>query len=160
MYTDLVDSTARAAELGDAAWGALLRDHHDLVRRELARHGGVEVDTAGDGFFATFDGPARAVACAQMVIRGVGEFGLSVRAGVHTGEVEVVDGKAAGLAVVIGARAGSVAGAGEVVVTSTVKDLTAGSGLTFDSIGEHQLKGVPDPWRLYRVAGAEAAVSR
>jgi len=111
------------------------------------------VDTAGDGFFATFDGPARAVTCARAIVEAVKPMGIEVRAGVHTGEVETIDGKAGGVAVVIGARIGAMASASEILASSTVKDLTAGAGLTFEDAGEHELKGVPDRWRLYRVVG-------
>ncbi|HEV8683082.1 MAG TPA: adenylate/guanylate cyclase domain-containing protein, partial [Actinomycetota bacterium] len=121
------------------------------VRRVLARYRGTEVDTAGDGFFATFDGPARAIRCAQAIREAITRLGLGVRAGLHTGECETVDGKVSGIAVVIGARVASLAGPGEVLVSSTVKDLVAGSGLTFEERGEHELKGVPERWRLYRV---------
>jgi class 3 adenylate cyclase len=153
LFTDIVDSTRRAAELGDAEWLALLERHDTLVREELAAHDGVEVDTAGDGFFATFDGPARAVRCALTIGERIRELGLEVRAGVHTGEVERAGKQVRGIAVHIGARVSAVAG-DEVLVTSTVKDLTAGSGLTFEDAGEHDLKGVPGRWRLYRVSGA------
>jgi class 3 adenylate cyclase len=154
LFTDIVASTERAAELGDRAWRELLERHHALVRRELARHRGEEKDTAGDGFFATFDGPARAIRCAQAVIDGMGEIGLTIRAGVHTGECEVHEGKVAGIAVSVGARVASEAGAGDVFVSSTVKDLVAGSGIEFDDRGVHELKGVPGEWRLYAVVGA------
>jgi class 3 adenylate cyclase len=154
LFTDIVGSTARAAELGDGAWRETLVAHHALVRGELERHGGTEVDTAGDGFFASFDGPARAVRCARAIISRVGELGLQVRAGVHTGEIETFDGKVGGIAVVIGARIGNLAGPSEVLVSSTVKDLTAGSGLMFEDAGVRELKGVPDPWRLYRVTAS------
>ncbi len=122
-----------------------------IVRRELGRFSGTEVDTAGDGFFATFDGPARAVHCAQAIGSRVRDLGLEIRAGVHTGEIETINGKVGGIAVHIGARIAALAGASEVLVSSTVKDLTAGSGLVFEDAGEHELKGVPDRWRLYRV---------
>jgi pimeloyl-ACP methyl ester carboxylesterase len=151
LFTDVVGSTERAAALGDRAWKDLVEQHHRLVRGQLARFRGVEVDTAGDGFFATFDGPARAVRCAQAIVGAVSGLGIEVRAGVHTGEVETIDGKVGGLAVVIGARVGSLADASHVLVSQTVKDLVAGSGLTFEDAGEHELKGVPDRWRLYRV---------
>ncbi len=152
LFTDIVGSTERAAELGDRAWRDLLDSHHRFVRRELARFRGEEKDTAGDGFFATFDGPARAIRCAQAVVEGVGELGLEVRAGVHTGECEVHEGKVAGLAVVIGARVAAAAGSGEVLVSQTVKDLVAGAGVEFEDGGERELKGVPGSWRLYSVA--------
>jgi len=153
LFTDIVGSAERAAELGDRGWRELLERHHAVVRSSLARFRGTEVDTAGDGFFATFEGPARAVRCAQSIVRTLAPLHLQIRAGVHTGEVETIDGKVGGLAVVIGARVGAVAAPGEVLVSSTVKDLTAGSGLGFEDGGEHELKGVPDRWRLYRVVG-------
>jgi class 3 adenylate cyclase len=155
LFTDIVGSTERAAEVGDRAWRELLGRHHTLVRRELGRFRGEERDTAGDGFFATFDGPARAIRCAQAVVQGVRELGLDVRAGVHTGECELHDDKVAGLAVAIGARVAGSAGAGEVLVSQTVKDLVAGSGLALEDRGERELKGVPGTWRLY--AATEAA---
>jgi class 3 adenylate cyclase len=151
LFTDIVGSTARAAQLGDRRWRALL-DHHDsIVRQELDRFGGHEVDTAGDGFLSTFDGPGRAIRCASAISDGLVGTGLEVRAGVHTGEVEVRGERIGGLAVHIGARVASTADAGEIVVSSTVKDLMAGSGLTFSDRGEHELKGVPGTWRLYAV---------
>ena len=149
LFTDLVDSTERAATLGDRAWRVLLERHNELVRRELERFRGVELDTAGDGFFASFDGPARAISCARAVADRVSSLGLSVRAGIHTGECERVGGKLTGLAVNVGARVAAAAGGGEVLVSSTVKDLVAGSG--FEDRGEHELKGVPDRWRIYAV---------
>jgi pimeloyl-ACP methyl ester carboxylesterase/class 3 adenylate cyclase len=152
MFTDIVGSTERAADLGDRGWKQLLEEHHRRVRGQLARFRGVEVDTAGDGFFATFDGPARAVRCARSVIDAVAALDVEVRAGVHTGEVESIDGKVGGMAVVIGARVGALAGPSEVLVSQTVRDLVAGSGLAFEDAGEHDLKGVPDRWHLYRVA--------
>ena len=151
LFTDVVGSTEKAAELGDRRWKELVEEHHRRVRGQLARYRGVEVDTAGDGFFATFDGPARAVRCATSIVRAIAPLGIEVRAGVHTGEVETVDEKVGGMAVVIGARVGASAGPSEVLVSQTVKDLVAGSGLSFEDAGEHQLKGVPDRWRLYRV---------
>jgi class 3 adenylate cyclase/pimeloyl-ACP methyl ester carboxylesterase len=151
LFTDIVGSTERAAAVGDRAWRELLDRHHLFVRRELARFRGDEKDTAGDGFFATFDGPARAIRCAQSVVGGMSELGLEVRAGVHTGECEVHNGKVAGIAVSIGARVAAQAGPGEVLVSHTVKDLVAGSGLAFRERGEHELKGVPGTWRLYSV---------
>ena len=152
LFTDIVGSSARAAELGDRAWRELLERHHALVRRELARYRGEEKDTAGDGFFATFDGPARAIRCAHAIVDGVRTLGLEIRAGVHTGECEVHEGKVAGLAVVIGARVASAAPGGEVLVSQTVKDLVAGAGIAFEQRGEHELKGVPGMWRLFSVA--------
>jgi pimeloyl-ACP methyl ester carboxylesterase/class 3 adenylate cyclase len=156
LFTDIVGSTDRAVALGDRAWGEVLERHHDLVRAMLARYRGVEVDTAGDGFFATFDGPARAAKCAGAIIEGVKPLGIEVRAGVHTGEVEMIAGKTGGMAVVIGSRVGAKAQASEVLASQTVRDLTAGSGLTFEDRGEHELKGVPDRWRLYQVLSASA----
>jgi pimeloyl-ACP methyl ester carboxylesterase/plasmid stabilization system protein ParE len=153
LFTDIVGSTQRAAELGDRAWGELVERHHSAVRAMLARYRGKEVDTAGDGFFATFDGPVRAVRCAQQIRDAVEPLGLQIRAGIHTGELHTIDEKVAGLGVVIGARVGALAGASEVLVSQTVKDLVAGSGLSFEDGGEHQLKGVPDRWRVYRVVG-------
>jgi pimeloyl-ACP methyl ester carboxylesterase/class 3 adenylate cyclase len=151
LFTDIVNSTETAAELGDREWKGVLEEHHRRVRGQLARFRGVEVDTAGDGFFATFDGPARAVRCAQSIVHAVSGLGIEVRTGVHTGEVETIDGKVGGMGVVIGARVGASAGPSEVFVSQTVKDLVAGSGLVFEDAGEHELKGVPDRWRLYRV---------
>ena len=154
LFTDIVSSTERAAELGDRNWRELLERHHLLVRRELARYRGEEKDTAGDGFFATFDGPARAIRCAQAVVEGVRELGLEIRAGVHTGECELHEGKVAGLAVVIGSRVAAAAEGGQVLVSQTVKDLVAGAGVRFEDRGERELKGVPGEWRLYAVVDA------
>ena len=154
LFTDIVGSTERAAKLGDRAWRELLERHHALVRRELARYRGEEKDTAGDGFFATFDGPARAIRCAQAILDGVKGLDLEVRAGVHTGECEIHEGKVAGLAVVIAARVAAAAGGGVVLVSQTVKDLVAGAGVEFEERGTHELKGVPGEWRLYAVASA------
>ncbi|MBD0337761.1 MAG: adenylate/guanylate cyclase domain-containing protein [Thermoleophilia bacterium] len=155
LFTDIVGSTARAAELGDAAWRELLRAHHSRVRRELARFRGRELDTAGDGFFATFDGPARGIRCACAVRDSVRELGLEVRAGLHAGECELLDEKVTGIAVNIGARVASLAQPGEVLVSSTVKDLVAGSGLSFSDRGEAELKGAPGSWRLFAVEPGE-----
>jgi class 3 adenylate cyclase len=149
LFTDIVDSTTRAIELGDRRWREVLESHNALVRRELLRYRGREVDSAGDGFFATFDGPARAIRCASAIVEGVGEFGLAVRAGLHTGECEIADGKVAGIAVHTGARVAALASAGEVLVSSTVKDLVAGSGIQFIERGAHELKGIPGEWRLF-----------
>jgi class 3 adenylate cyclase len=146
-----VGSTEQLADLGDRAWRDLVEQHHARIRGLLARYRGAEVDTAGDGFFATFDGPARAVRCARAIIDTVASLGLTVRVGVHTGEVQVIDGKVGGVAVNIGARIAGLADANEVLVSSTVRDLTAGSGLRFENAGDHRLKGIPDPWRVYRV---------
>jgi class 3 adenylate cyclase len=156
LFTDIVDSTATAASLGDRAWRDVLERHHSIVRGFLGRYRGTEVDTAGDGFFATFDGPARAVRCAEHILEAVRPLGVEIRAGVHTGECQTIDGKVGGLGVVIGARIGSKAHANEILVSQTVKDLTAGSGLSFEDAGEHELKGVPDRWHLYRVVDAPA----
>jgi class 3 adenylate cyclase len=151
MFTDLVGSTERAAQLGDQAWRELLVTHHALVRRELARYHGDERDTAGDGFFATFDGPARAVHASHSILTGLRRLGLDARIGIHVGECELHDGKPTGLAVNIGARIAAAADAGDILVSSIVKDLVAGSGLTFDDRGMHELKGVPGEWHLYAV---------
>jgi class 3 adenylate cyclase len=153
MFTDIVGSTERQATLGDRAWKELVLAHHAVVRGALERWRGVENDTAGDGFYATFDGPARAIRCATEVSERVRDLGIEIRAGVHTGECEVIEGKCSGLSVSIGARVMAHAGPSEVLVSQTVKDLTAGSGFTFEDAGEHELKGVPDRWRLYRVVG-------
>jgi class 3 adenylate cyclase len=149
LFTDIVDSTMTATELGDRRWREVLERHNALVRRELLRHRGREVDSAGDGFFATFDGPARAIRCASAIVQGVGDFGLAVRAGLHTGECEIADGKVAGIAVHTGARVAALANAGEVLVSSTVRDLVAGSGIEFVERGAHELKGIPGEWRLF-----------
>ncbi len=154
LFTDIVGSTERAARLGDSEWKGLLERHHALVRRQLVRYRGEEVDTAGDGFFATFDGPARAIACARAVRDEVRGLDLEIRAGLHTGECEMVGGKVAGIAVNVGSRVASLATPGEVLVSSTVKDLVAGSEIEFVERGEHELKGIPGTWRLYAVVGA------
>jgi pimeloyl-ACP methyl ester carboxylesterase len=151
LFTDIVDSTKRAATLGDAAWRDLLDRHHATVRAELQRWRGKEIDTAGDGFFATFDGPARAIRCAQAVSHGVRSLGIGVRCGLHTGEVETRGSDITGLAVHIGARIAGLAGAGEVLVSRTVKDLVAGAGFEFHDRGSHELKGIPDRWDVYEV---------
>ncbi len=152
LFTDIVGSTDRAASLGDKAWRDLLAAHHAVVRSQLSRFRGVEVSTAGDGFLATFDGPARAINCAQEIGRLVQEHGLEVRAGVHTGEVERVGNDVAGIAVHIGARIGALARPGEVLVSGTVRDLVAGSGLAFTDRGTHELRGVPGEWRVFAAA--------
>ena len=151
LITDIVDSTARAVELGDRRWRELLEKHHEVVRANLARFRGRELDVAGDGFFASFDGPARAIRCATAVVEAVARIGVEVRAGLHTGECELVDGKVGGIAVHIAARVMAQAKPGEVLVSSTVKDLVAGSGIGFDDRGSHELKGVPGEWRLFGV---------
>ena len=155
LFTDIVDSTVTATDLGDRRWRELLEHHNALVRRELLRYRGREVDSAGDGFFATFDGPARAIRCASAIVEGVREFGLTVRAGLHTGECEIADGKVAGIAVHTGARVVAHANAGEVLVSSTVKDLVAGSGIPFVERGAYELKGIPGKWRLFALASPE-----
>lgn len=152
LFTDVVGSTELATQIGDVRWRELLEGHHAVVRRELARHRGVELDTAGDGFFARFDGPARAIRCAAAVVDGVrSELGLELRAGVHTGECEVVDGKLAGIAVHTGARVAAAAQPGEVLVSSTVKALVAGSGIDFEDRGPTRLKGIDETWQLFRL---------
>jgi class 3 adenylate cyclase len=153
LFTDIVASTERLVELGDARWRSLLASHDELARKEIERHKGRFVDSAGDGIFATFDGPARAVRCALAIMRSVQGLGLQIRAGVHTGEVELESDAVRGIAVHVGARVAALAESGQVLATRTVKDLTAGSGLRYEDAGEHELKGVPDRWRLYRVAG-------
>ena len=155
LFTDIVGSTARAAELGDRGWRGVLEEHHAVVRAFLARYRGTEVDTAGDGFMATFDGPARALLCAQSIVHAVRPLGLEVRAGVHTGEVEAIAGKIGGIAVNIAARVSGEAGPGEVLASQTVRDLVAGSGLAFEDRGSRVLKGVPDEWRLFAVLDVE-----
>jgi pimeloyl-ACP methyl ester carboxylesterase len=154
LFTDIVGSTEVAAARGDAGWRDLVERHHHIVRGALARYRGTEMDTAGDGFFATFDGPARAVTCALAIAKSVSDLSVEIRAGVHTGEMQMIDGKAGGIAVTIGSRIMSTAGASQVMVSQTVKDLVAGSGLTFEDAGEHELKGVPERWRLFRVVAA------
>ena len=152
MFTDIVGSTERAAELGDARWRELLDGHETVVRRELARHRGTEVKTTGDGFLATFDGPARGIRCARSIAEGVRPLGLEIRAGLHTGELELMNGDIGGIAVHTGARVSAEAEPSEVLVSSTVKDLVAGSGIEFEDRGSHELKGVPGEWRLYAVS--------
>jgi pimeloyl-ACP methyl ester carboxylesterase len=152
MFADIVDSTQRAAALGDRVWRNQLEGFYSLVRHELERFRGREIDTAGDGYFATFDGPARGVRCAQSIAKDVSQLGLMIRAGLHTGEVEVLGDKVSGIAVHIGARVASHAAPGEVMVSNTVKDLVAGSGLQFEDRGMRPLKGVPGEWHLYRAA--------
>ncbi|HZO78183.1 MAG TPA: adenylate/guanylate cyclase domain-containing protein [Solirubrobacteraceae bacterium] len=151
LFTDIVESTVKAIELGDRRWREVLERHNALVRRELLRFRGREVDTTGDGFLATFDGPARAIRCACSIVDGVRDLDLSIRAGLHTGECEVADGKVAGIAVHTGARVAAQAQADEVLVSSTVRDLVAGSGIAFTERGVHDLKGIPGEWRLFAV---------
>jgi len=153
LFTDIVGATERVAQLGDSGWRQLLGQHHALVRRELAKFRGREIDTAGDGFLAAFDGPARAVRCAHAIQHAArAQLNLDLRAGLHTGECELLEDKLAGLAVHIGARVATLAHAGEVLVSNTVKDLVAGSGLQFEDRGNHVLKGVPGEWRLFAAA--------
>jgi class 3 adenylate cyclase len=152
LFSDIVASSDKAASLGDRAWRELLGRHHDLVRQQLARYRGREVDAAGDGFFASFDGPARAIHCGSAIASTVRDLGLEVRVGLHTGECELLGGKVAGIAVHTGARVASLARPGEVLVSQTVKDLVAGSGIAFEERGTHELRGIPGEWRLYAVA--------
>jgi class 3 adenylate cyclase len=156
LFTDVVGSTQMQATIGDRRWKGVIEEHHAIVRDALGRWRGLESDTAGDGFYATFDGPARAIRCAVEIGDRVRDLGIEIRAGVHTGECELMDGKISGITVSIGARVAAKAGASEVLVSQTVKDLVAGSGLTFENAGEHELKGVPDRWRLYSVARGSA----
>ena len=153
LFSDVVDSTRELAEIGDARFRELVQLHHAAVRRELERFRGLEIDTAGDGFFAAFDGPARAIRCAEAIVNVVRSLGLQVRLGVHTGEVERVGDGLAGIAVHIGARVAALAGPGEILVTSTVHDIVAGSRIEFDPRAPVQLKGVPGQWRLFAVRG-------
>jgi len=155
MFTDIVGSTDHAARIGDRAWRDLLARHHAIVRRELSHYRGDERDTVGDGFFATFDGPARAIGAAQAIIDGVRTLGLEARIGIHVGECELHDKKFAGLAVNIGSRVASKAGASEVLVSRTVRDLVAGSGISFGDGGIHELKGIAGSWQLFAVTGAD-----
>jgi pimeloyl-ACP methyl ester carboxylesterase len=148
LFTDIVDATTRVVEIGDHAWKEVLAQHHFVVRKQLDRYRGREIDTAGDGFLAAFDGPARAVRCAQAISDGVKPLGISIRAGVHTGECEIMGEKLGGIAVHIGSRIASLATAGEVLVSSTVRDLVAGAGIRFEPRGSHILKGVPGEWTL------------
>jgi class 3 adenylate cyclase len=148
LFTDIVDSTSTASRLGDAAWRGLLERHDEIVRRQIELYGGREIKTLGDGFLATFEGPARALRCADAIRDRLAAEGIEVRAGVHTGEVELIGGDIGGMAVNIGARVADAAGAGEVLATSTVKDLVVGSGIQFDDRGVHELKGVPGEWHL------------
>jgi class 3 adenylate cyclase len=152
LFTDIVGSTRMAAEMGDARWRALLAEHYRVARRQLERFGGREIKTVGDGIVATFDGPTRAVRCAAAIRDGVAELGLELRAGLHTGEIELQGDDIAGLAVHIGARISALASGREILVSSTVKDLVVGSGLTFEDRGGHELKGVPGEWRIFAVS--------
>ena len=156
LFTDIVGSTERASEVGDKRWHQIVNAHHALVRRRLKQHGGREIDTAGDGFFATFDQPAEAIRCAEEIVGDVKRLGIEIRAGIHMGEVEVIGPKVGGIAVHIAARVMSKAGPGQVLVSSTVRDLMSGSDLEFEDLGSHELKGVPAQWRLYAVGQPEA----
>jgi class 3 adenylate cyclase len=159
LFTDIVGSTVKLAEVGDSRWRELVERHDDAVRRQLERFRGRELDTAGDGFLATFDGPARAIRCAAAIRAAVGALGLEIRAGVHTGECEVAGNKLRGIAVHIGARVAGQAAGGEILASSTVRDLVAGSGIEFVDRGTAKLKGVPGEWRLYAVEDDAAAAS-
>ena len=152
LFTDIVGSTERAAELGDKRWRDLLERHDAIVRRQLQIHRGREVKTMGDGFLATFDGPARAIRCAAAIRDELAAIGIEIRVGIHTGEVELIGDDVSGMAVNIGARIGALADSGELLVSSTVRELVVGSGLEFDDRGPHTLKGAPGEWRLFAVA--------
>ena len=152
LFTDVIDSTRRAADVGDSEWRALVRRHDEIVRAQLLHFGGREIDRTGDGFLAAFDSAARAIQCAQAISAAVHSIGLQVRAGVHSGEVEVIGDHLGGIAVHIGARISALAGPDEVLVSQTVKDAVIGSGITFDDRGTHELKGVPGEWQLYALA--------
>ena len=154
MFTDIVGSTERAAALGDARWRELLTTHHAAVAREVQRFRGREVKSLGDGCLATFDGPARAIRCGQAIVRSARSLDLEVRIGIHCGEVELIGDDVGGIAVHIAARVGALAGAGEVLVSSTIRDLVAGSGIAFENRGARQLKGIPEEWRLFAAASA------
>jgi class 3 adenylate cyclase len=155
LFTDIVGSTDIATELGDRRWRELLGRHHALIRRELKRHGGREIDTAGDGFFATFDAPADGIRCACAASEGVHDLGIDIRAGIHVGECEVMGRKVGGIAVHTAARVLSAAGPGDVLATSTAKDLVAGGGIGFEDRGTHQLKGIQGEWQLYSVTSVD-----
>jgi class 3 adenylate cyclase len=159
LFSDIVGSSEKAAELGDRGWRELLERHHELVRRQLVRFRGKEVDSAGDGFFASFDGPARAIRCGCAITEVMPELGLEVRVGLHTGECELMDGKVAGIAVHTGASVAANAQPGEVLVSGTVKDLVAGSGLAFEDRGQHELKGIPGNWQLFAVKATRSTHS-
>jgi len=151
LFTDIVRSTSRASELGDKAWRELLQAHDATVRREIARFRGTEIKSLGDGFLVIFDGPARAIHCAQAITEAVAPLGIQMRAGLHTGEVERTEADVLGVAVHLTSRIMDTAGAGEVVISRTVKDIVAGSGIEFESTGEHSLKGMDERWQLFKV---------
>jgi class 3 adenylate cyclase len=151
LFTDIVDSTAQAAAMGDHRWHDVRKQHDRVTRAQLARFRGREIQSLGDGYLAVFDGPARAVRCARAICEAMSRQGVALRAGLHTGEVEPHGDEFSGIAVAIGARVAALAGAGEVLVSSTVKDLVVGSALAFEDRGVHSLKGVPDAWHLYAV---------
>ncbi|HEV8339544.1 MAG TPA: adenylate/guanylate cyclase domain-containing protein [bacterium] len=151
LFTDVVESTAKASAVGDQRWGDLLRNYRAVVRAELARFQGREVDVAGDGFLVTFDGAARAIRCALAVGAAVRRLGLETRSGLHAGEIEVMGDRVSGIVVHTGARVAALADPGQVLVTSTVRELVAGSGFAFDDRGLHTLRGVPGDWRLFQV---------
>lgn len=151
LFTDIASSTERLVAIGDQTWRELLARHHAIVREQLRRFQGREIDTAGDGFLATLESPAAALACAGAIIRSVGQLGLAVRAGIHAGECELVDGRVSGITVHTGARITAAAGPGELLVSSTIKDLVAGSGISFEDRGAHVLRGIPGEWRLFSV---------
>jgi class 3 adenylate cyclase len=154
LITDVVDSTAQSAAMGDRGWRDVLDEHDRIVRAELGRARGREIKTMGDGFLATFDGPARAIGCATAIAEAVRAQGIEIRAGLHTGEIQTLGEDVGGIGVSIGARVAAMAGPSEVLVSQTVKDLVAGSGFVFEDAGEHELKGIPDRWHLYRVIDA------
>jgi class 3 adenylate cyclase len=158
LFTDIVASTEHVVAVGDSEWQQVLTAHDEVVRRELVRCNGRLIDSAGDGMLATFEGPAAAIRCARAIMRGVGAIGLELRAGVHTGEVEADGDRVRGIAVHLCARITALAGPGEILVSSTVRDLTAGSGIEFEEAGEHTLKGIPGPWRLHRCITPAAAL--
>jgi pimeloyl-ACP methyl ester carboxylesterase len=160
LLTDIVGSTEKAAALGDLRWRDLMAEHDKVIRTELDRHRGREVKSLGDGFLATFDGPARAIQCAQSIMAALRPLEIAIRAGIHTGEVEIVDEDIKGIAVHITSRVASLGKSDDIVVSRTIKDLVAGSGISFEDFGNHVLKGVPDAWRLYRVAGSVRALAR
>jgi class 3 adenylate cyclase len=151
LFTDIVDSTSLATEIGDSRWREVLEQHQALVRRELERFGGREIKTTGDGFLATFDGPTRAVECARAIVSEVPSLGIEVRAGIHTGEVELIGDDVGGIAVHVAARIAAIAEGRSVLVSRTVRDLAIGSGIEFDPCGRHELKGVAEEWEIYTV---------